>query len=101
MSLLSPREFAVLIELIFIFFSSLLLIYSASRYLQRRIKSLLYFTVGFACLTLSMTLLLLDSLVWFPATITMLRLIEIAGLGLYMCFTIMAILALRESMKLD
>ncbi len=91
----------MLIELTFILFSSLLLIYSASRYLQRRIKSLLYFTVGFAGLTMSMTLLLLDSLVWFPATITMLRLIEIAGLGLYMCFTIMAILALRESMKLD
>jgi len=86
----------VLIESAFILLSSLLMIYSAARYVKRRIKSILYFTVCFAFLTLSITLLLIDSLAWFPATITMLRLIEITGLALYTCFIIIAIIALRE-----
>jgi len=86
----------MLVELTVILFSLILAVYSTSRYLKAKIKSMLHFTVCFAFLTASTTLVLIDSLVWFPATMTVLRLIEVASLALYTCFTIIMIIALRK-----
>jgi len=93
----------MLVELNYVVFSFLLATISAWRYFKRREKNMLHLTLCFTFLTLSITLLLLDSLMWFPATITTLRLIEVTGLGLYACFTICAILTLRKicETKLD
>lgn len=86
-------------QLNYVLLSLLLVIYGAWRFLSRKEKSMLYMTFSFVFLTLSITLLMLDSFVWFPATLTTLRLLEVSGLGLYMCFIICAIMALKKTGK--
>jgi len=86
----------MLVELVFILFSLILTVYSASRYRKAKIKSMLHFTACFAFLTASTTFVLIDSSVWFPATMTVLRLIEVASLALYACFAIIIIIVLRK-----
>jgi len=86
-------------ELSYVLFSLLLVIYSAWRSFKRRERNMLYMTLGFTFLTLSITLLMLDSFVWFPATVTMLRLLEVSGLGLYACFIVCAIVALKKNVQ--
>jgi hypothetical protein len=88
-----------LVELCYVFFSFLLMIYGAWVYSRRRERSQLYLILSFASLTLSMTLLFLDYFVWFPATRTVIRLIEIAGLALYASFVISLIMALKKLAK--
>jgi hypothetical protein len=88
-----------LVELCYVFFSFLLALYSAWVYSKRRERPQLFLTLCFAFLTLSMTLLFLDSFVWFPATRVVIRLIEIAGLALYAGFAICLIIAVRKISK--
>ena len=89
----------MLVELNYVFFSLLLVIYSAWRYFKRRERGILYLTLCFTFLTLSTMLQMLNSLIWvyeIRASITMLRLLEVSGLGLYAGFTTCAIIALRK-----
>jgi hypothetical protein len=46
-----------------------------------------------------MTLLFLDSFVWFPATRIVIRLVEITGLALYAGFVIVLIVTLKRLAK--
>jgi len=93
---------SALIELNYLFFSLPLLIYSAWRYSKRRERNMLYLTLGFAFLSASTTLQLINSLIWLygiQVNITIQRLLELAGLAFFACFTITAIIALREISK--
>jgi len=91
----------MIVELNYVLFSLLLVIYATWRFFKRREKSMLYMTFSFIFLTLSITLLMSNSLLWFPATITTLRLLEVGGLGLYACFIICAIVSLRKLYKTE
>jgi MFS family permease len=89
----------ILIELSYVFFSLVLTSYSLWAYLGRKEKPMLYLTLCFAFLTSSMTLLFLNSFVWFPATRITIRLIEIAGLGLFAGFAIFLVIALVAKLR--
>ena len=93
----------MLIELNYVFLNLLLVIYSSWHYLKRKNKYMLDLTLCLTFLTLSAALQLSDSLIWvyqIPASITVLRILEVGGLGLYACFTICAIMTLRKIRKL-
>ncbi len=93
---------SALIELNYLFFSLLLLIYSAWRYSKRRERSMLYLILGFAFLSASTALQLINSLIWtygISVSLIMLRLLELLGLAFFACFTISIIIALRELSK--
>jgi len=89
----------ILVELSYVFFSLILLIYGLWVYSRRKERPTLYLTLCFAFLASSMTLLFLNSFAWFPATRITIRLIEIAGLGLYAGFAISLIIALKRLSK--
>ena len=98
----STEKFRLLIELNFVFFSILLVIYSSWRYFERRGRGLLYLTLSFTFLMLSTMLHMINSLIWIygvSATITLTRLLELCGLAFFACFTITAVIALREISK--
>jgi len=97
------RESKMLIELNYVFFSLLLVIYSAWRYFKRKERYMLYLTLCFTFLTLSTSLQLLNSLTWVYRTqpIIALRLLELGGLALFACFTICAIITLRKMSKVN
>lgn len=92
----------MLIETNYVFLSLLLLIYSVWHYLKRKERGWLYLTSGFTFLTASTTLQLINSLIWLhgiQANRITLRLLELAGLALFACFTICTIMALRKISK--
>jgi len=86
------------VELNYIFFSLLLVVYSAWRYSKRRERVLLYLTLGFTFLTLSTLLQILSSSWWIYISQLKIqyRLLEISALALFAGFVISAIIALRE-----
>jgi hypothetical protein len=89
----------MLIELNYVFFSLLLLIYCIWRYLKQRKKHLLYFALCFTFLTLSAIFQTLNSTLPYGIyfNVTVLRFLELSGLALFVCFTICAIIALRKT----
>lgn len=89
----------MLIELNYVFFSLLLLVYSAWRYFKQRKKHLLYFALCFTFLTLSSIFQTLNSTLPYGIyfNVTVLRLLELSGLALFACFTICAIIALKKT----
>ncbi len=90
------------IELSFVLFSLLLVIYSAWRYLKRGTRGLLYLTSSFGFLMLSTTLQMITSLIWnygISATVTLMRLLELCGLAFFACFTITAVVALGKMLE--
>lgn len=92
----------MLVEFNYVFFSLLLVIYSAWRYFERRERGILYLTLCFTSLALSTTLQMLNSLIWIyeiRANITMLRLLELSGLALYASFTICTIITLKKIIR--
>lgn len=92
----------MLIELNYVFFSLLLMIYSVWLYFKRRERCMFYLTLCFTFLTLSTMLQVLNSLTWVYGTqpIIVLRLLELGGLALFACFTITAIITLRKMSKI-
>ena len=89
-----------LIELNYVFFSLLLVIYGAWRYYKQRKRHLLYFTLSFTFLTLSVIFEMLSSTLVYLGiyfNVTVLRLLELGGLALFACFTICAIIALKKT----
>lgn len=92
----------MLVELNYVFFSFLLVVYIAWRYSKRRERGLLYLTLSFIFLASSTTLQMLNSLIWVYGTqpsVTMLRLLELNSLALFACFTISAIIALGKILE--
>jgi len=88
----------MLVELNYIFFSLLLVIYSAWRYFRQRERHMLHLTICFTLLTFSITLQILTS-TWWTYIMHLkipLRLLELSGLALYTGFTISTILTLRK-----
>jgi len=89
----------MLIELNYIFFSLILVIYSAWHYFRKRNRHLLYFTLSLTLLALSATFQMLSlTLIYLGIyfNVTALRLLELIGLALFACFTICVIVALKK-----
>jgi len=91
----------MLVELNYIFFSLLLMVYSVWRYFKRRERRLLYLTLGFTFLTLSTLLQILSSSGWFYISQFKIpyRLLELGGLALFAGFVISSVIALKEISK--
>lgn len=92
----------MLVELNYVFFSLLLVIYGVWRYFKQRKRHLLYFTLSFAFLALSVIVRMFSSIVLvygIHSNVTVLRLLELGGLAFFACFTITAVIALREISK--
>lgn len=92
-------EIRILAERNCIFFSLLLVVYSVWRYFKQRKTHMLYFTLSFVFLTLSATLLMLSSTMYFYGiyfNISMLKLLELSGLAFFVCFTICTVIALKK-----
>ena len=90
----------MLIELNYVFFSLLLVIYGVYRYYKQRKRHLLYITLSFTFLTLSVIFQMLSSTLIYLGiyfNVTVLRLLELGGLALFACFTISAIIALKRT----
>ncbi|MDH5733090.1 MAG: hypothetical protein OEY88_04825 [Candidatus Bathyarchaeota archaeon] len=90
----------MLIELNYVFFSLILVIYSAWHYFRKRNRHLLYFTLSLTFLALSATFQMLSSTlihlgIYLHVTVS--RLLELGGLALFACFTIGAIIALKRT----
>jgi len=93
-------EIYMLIELNYTFFSLLLVAYGAWRYYKQRKRHMLYFTLSFTLLTLSAIFHTLSSKMVYLGiciNLTLLRFLELGGLALFACFTIFAIIALKET----
>jgi len=90
----------MLIELNYVFFSFLLVVYGTWRYLRRKNKYLLYLTTSFTFLAMSAMVQMLSSpklavhIIYLNAPV--LKLLRLGGLALFACFTICAIMALRK-----
>jgi len=89
----------MLIELNYVFLSLLLLIYCAWGYSKQRKKHLLYFALCFTFLTSSALFQTLNATLPYGIyfNVTVLRVLELSGLALFVCFTICAIIALRKT----
>jgi len=89
----------MLVELNYVFFSLLLLIYCTWRYFKQKDKHSFYFTLSFTFLTLSAIFQTLSSILPYGIyfNVTVLRLLELSGLALFACFTISAIIALKKT----
>jgi len=90
----------MLVELSYIFFGLLLMIYSIWRYYKQRKSHLLYFTLSLTFLALSATFQMLSSATVYLGiyfNVSMLKLLELGGLALFACFTICAIIALKKT----
>lgn len=90
-------ESKMLIELSYVVFSLLLVIYSVWRYYKRRERILLYLTLSFTFLASSTTLQLIRSLILAHRVV--LRVLELASLGMFACFIVLIIIALEEIFK--
>jgi hypothetical protein len=86
----------MLIELNYVLFSSLVLVYSLWRYFKRKERGMLYLTLGFTFLALSTTLQMLNSLIWYGTPAILIRVLELSSLALFACFTITTIITLRK-----
>lgn len=91
----------MLVELNYLFFSLLLVFYSAWSYHRRREKNMLHLTLCFTFLMASIILQMLTSTWWVYVMHVgiSLRLLELSGLALFACFTITAIITLRKISK--
>ena len=90
----------MLIELNYVFFSLLLVIYGAWRYFKRKDKYLFYLTISFTFLALSAIVQTLTSpklaIYIIPFDTPVLKLLQLGGLALFACFTICTIISLRK-----
>jgi len=86
----------MLIELNYVFFSLLLVIYGAWRYFKRKEKHMLYLTLSFTFLALSAIIKMLTLPILVYINVKVLRLLELTSLGLFACFTIFTMIALRR-----
>jgi len=91
----------MLVELSYLFFSLLLVIYCAWLFLKRKEKTMLYFLLCFLFLTSSIALQAIISLVpiYGIYPLVSVRLIEIAGLGLFAGFAAFLVVALKKLSK--
>jgi len=93
----------MLVELNYVLFSLLLVVYSAWHYFKTREKHLLYLTSCFTFLALSAMLQMLSSTMWVygvQVDVKILRLLKLGGLALFACFTVSSIVALKTILKL-
>jgi hypothetical protein len=91
----------MLVELSYVFFSLLLVIYCAWRFFKRREKTMLHFLLCFVFLASSISLQATISLapIYGTQPFVVVRLIELTALGLYAGFAIILIVALRRLAK--
>jgi len=90
----------MLVELSYVFFSFLLVIYSAGHYFKLKDKHLLYLTLCLTLLSLSVMLQMLSTTILFYGTpLAALKLLELMGLALYGSFTVCTIIVLRKISK--
>lgn len=91
----------MLIVLSYVFFSLLLVIYCVWRFFTRKEKAMLYFTLSFVFLMLSVSLQAVISLgfVYGTQPLTIIRLVELGGLALFAGFVIAFMIAMRQLMK--
>ena len=87
----------MLVELSYVLFTFLLVAYGIWCYSKKRERILLHLTLSFAFLASSTTLQMLKVLLFGKFGIFVLRLIELSGLALFACFTILAAITLREA----
>jgi len=89
----------MLVELNYIFFSLLLVVYTVWRYFKQQNKRFFYFTLSFTFLTLSAIFRALNSILPYGIyfNVTVLRLLELFALALFACFTVCAIIALKKT----
>jgi len=89
----------MLIELNYVLFSLLILIYCIWRYFKQQNKRFFYFTLSFTFLTLSAIFRALNSILPYGIyfNVTVLRPLELFALALFACFTICAIIALKKT----
>lgn len=92
---------SLFLELGYVFFSLLLVVYCAWRYLKQKKKHFIYFTMGFIFMTLSLSFQLFSSKWWvyimqFGISY---RFLELAALTFSACFVTTTIVALRETSK--
>jgi len=89
----------MLVELNYIFFSLLLVVYAVWRYFKQQNKRFFYFTLSFTFLTLSAIFRALNSILPYGIyfNVTVLRLLELFALALFACFTVCAIIALKKT----
>jgi len=87
----------MLVELSYVFFSFLLVIYAVWRCFKRKDKHLLYLILCLTFLAWSVTLQMLSTTVWFYGTpMGTLRLLELGGLALYASFTVCTLIVLSK-----
>ena len=90
----------MLVEMSFILSSLLLLVYSIWRYLKiRKNKQSSYFILSFVFLTFSAIFQAFNSILPYGIyfNVTVLRLFELGALALFACFTISAVVALKNA----
>jgi len=89
----------MLVELNYIFFSLLLVVYAVWRYFKQQNKHFFYFILSFTFLALSAIFQALNSTLPYGIyfNLTVLRLLELFSLALFACFTICAIIALKKT----
>ena len=90
----------MLVELNYVFFSLLLVIYSMRRYFKQQKRHMLYFTLSFTFQALSAIFQMLSSKMVYLGiyfNLTVLRLLELSSLALFACFTICTIIALKKT----
>lgn len=89
----------MLVELNYVFFTLLLVIYSAWRYYKQRKRPLLHSTLCFTFLALSAIFQTASSTIVYGIyfNVTVLKFLELSSLALFACFTICAIIALKKT----
>lgn len=91
----------MLVELSYLFFSLLLVIYCVWRFFSRKERSMLYFALCFVFLAFSVLFQAVVSLgnVYGTQSLVIVRIVELTGLAFYACFAIIFIVGLREISK--
>lgn len=92
-------SYEMLVELNYVIFSVLLLIYVSWRYFKQRKSGLRYLALSSVFLILSTTVRMIgsqESIYGIPTNLALKRLVELGGLALFTCFTIAAVVAIRR-----
>jgi len=95
-------SYEMLVELNYIIFSVLLLIYVSWRYFKHRKSGLRYLALSSVFLILSTMVQMISSQEWIygiPTNLTLKRLLELCGLALFACFIITTLMGIRKMSK--
>jgi hypothetical protein len=91
----------MIVELNYVLFSFILVIYCAWRYYKQKDKRLLYLTLCLTILAMSVVFQMLSTTIWFYGTpIATLTALELGGLALHASFTICMIIVLTKKLEI-